>query len=57
MSFDVETAQRVIAEVGKLTTDLASIDEKRKNVRSQLKAKKAELAGLLKSPRRKANGK
>jgi hypothetical protein len=50
--FDVESAQKTITEVGKLTNELAAVEEKRKALRGELKARKTVLKQLLAGPRK-----
>jgi hypothetical protein len=50
--FDVDAATKCVTEVGRLTTELAGLDEKRKGVKSALKAKQKEMKTLLSGPRK-----
>ncbi len=50
--FDLESAQKTIAEVAKLTNELSTVDERRKVLRGELKARRATLKQLLAGPRK-----
>jgi hypothetical protein len=45
--FDVEAATKCVADVAKLANELATVDERRKALKAQLKAKQKELSGLM----------
>ena len=51
-AFDVESAQETIAEVAKLTNELAAVDERRKALRSEPRSRKTLLKQLLAAPRK-----
>lgn len=50
--FDVDAATKCVVEVGRLTAELAALDDKRKTVRAQLKATKAEMKQIVAGQRK-----
>jgi hypothetical protein len=50
--FDVDAATKCVVEVGRLTAELAGLDEMRKGLKAQLKSKKAEMKQIVAGPRK-----
>lgn len=52
MPFEIERAQKTVADIGRLTSDLAAADEKRRELKAELRKAKASLKQLLAAPRK-----